>query len=219
MSKRRFENTLRDMIPFFEGDEDALKAIELLSRKVAKFDSKALVKVEETTSDSMPIPVELIQDPSAFAVYSDGACRGNPGPGAWGAMGQDSSGQMIFEASGVDVPTTNNRMELTGAIEAVQHIRNHLSDLGLTDNTAVHLFSDSKYVVDGVNSWVDGWKRRGWKKADKKPPENVEIWKQIDQIKNAMPNLKWHWVKGHAGHPQNEHCDQLANMALDNSGF
>ncbi len=219
MSKRRFENALRDIRTALKEDKDALKAVDLLMKKLSKIESKALVKVEDKNADSMPIPVELIQDPSAFAIFSDGACRGNPGPGAWGAMGQDSDGNIIFEASGVDVPTTNNRMELTGAIEAIEHLREHLSELGLNDKANIHLFSDSKYLIDGVNSWIVGWKNRGWKKADKKAPENVEIWKRIDALKASLPNLRWHWVKGHAGHPQNEHCDQLANIALDNSGF
>ena len=81
------------------------------------------------------------------------------------------------------------------------------------------LFSDSKYVVDGLKSWIHGWKRRGWKKADKKVPENVELWQQLDQLVSKFKNIEYQWVKGHAGHPQNERCDQLANEALDDAGF
>ena len=83
----------------------------------------------------------------------------------------------------------------------------------------VYLYSDSKYVVDGMKSWVKGWKARGWKKADKKAPENVELWKELDTVAAGFWQIEYHWVKGHSGHPQNERCDQIANMALDDSGF
>lgn len=219
MSKRRYIAVLKELREHFDNNASALQSIDLLLEQVEGLDLKALVKVEEKNSDSFPIPVELIKDASAFAVFADGACRGNPGPGAWGSIGQNSNGDVLFEASGIDVPTTNNRMELTGAIEALQRMSDYLCEQGYTKSTTIHLYSDSKYLIDGINQWIEGWKRRGWKKADGKAPENMELWRRLDDIRLELTGLHFHWVKGHAGHPQNEQCDLLANMALDNSGF
>ncbi len=151
----------------------------------------------------------------AYTVYSDGGCRGNPGPGAWGAMGQSPDGKVFFESSGFEFHTTNNRMELTGAIESLRSLENELEEQGLGLDHPAFLYSDSKYVVDGISKWVPGWKARGWKKADKKTPENVELWQSFDEMAAKFSNLSFRWVKGHSGHPQNEHCDQLANKAMD----
>ncbi|PIK16746.1 MAG: ribonuclease HI [Halobacteriovorax sp. JY17] len=153
---------------------------------------------------------------NAYALFSDGACRGNPGPGAWGMVGQNAKGEVLFKGSGVETTTTNNRMEMMGAIEAMKYL---LSEGVNTDSAEVYLYSDSKYVVDGLKSWMQGWKNRGWKKADKKTPENVDLWQELDRISSSFSNIQYLWVKGHAGHPQNELCDQLANEALDDSGF
>ena len=167
-------------------------------------------------SDDFPLPKEIMENSSAYAVFSDGACRGNPGPGAWGAMAQNSEGQVLFTASGVETLTTNNQMELEGAYQGLYQ----LSDIeGFNAKNPVRIYSDSKYVVDGVQKWVSGWMKRGWKKADGKTPENVEYWKKLTELNAKFSDIKYIWVKGHSGHPQNEKCDQLANEALDESGF
>lgn len=165
-----------------------------------------------TVSSDFSLP-DLGKEYNYYA-FSDGACRGNPGPGAWGSLVQDSEGLVVYEASSVEMNTTNNRMELQGAIEALRFIRNELGTEG-----PVALVSDSKYVVEGLKSWMAGWKKRGWKKADKKTPENVELWQEIDQVVSGFSMIHYFWVKGHSGHPQNEKCDQLANEALDDAGF
>lgn len=151
-----------------------------------------------------------------FIGFSDGACRGNPGPGAWGSLVQVMDETVIYEGSGVELSTTNNRMELQGAIEALRFIAEYPS---FKNQNKVVLVSDSKYVVDGMNQWVQGWKKRGWKKADKKTPENVDQWQQLDALGERFSNLIFKWIKGHSGHPQNEHCDQMANAALDEAGL
>ncbi len=165
------------------------------------------------------MPAELNGIENSFALFSDGACRGNPGPGSFGMLAQNNAGDVIFEGSGVDNPTTNNRMELEGAIVALENLVEFLKENPPKAKPHVWLFSDSKYVVEGVEKWVAGWKARGWKKADKKEPENVDLWKRLDETTKLFTNLKFKWVKGHAGHPQNERCDQLANIALDEAGF
>jgi len=151
-----------------------------------------------------------------FYCFSDGACRGNPGPGSWGALIQDVNGEVIFEGTGVDVPTTNNKMELTGAMETLKYL---LDEYPIAAQKPVLLVSDSKYVLDGIQKWVPGWKARGWKKADKKTPENLELWVEFDELVCKFFDLRYKWVKGHSGYPQNEKCDLLANEALDNAGF
>ncbi len=172
----------------------------------------AEVVKEPTVSSDFSIP-DLGRSFSYYA-FSDGACRGNPGPGAWGSLVQDHEGLVVYEASSVEVNTTNNRMELQGAIEALKFIQTEFGTQG-----AIALVSDSKYVVDGIKSWVEGWKRRGWKKADGKTPENIQQWQELDHVVGKFNNIHFFWVKGHSGHPQNEKCDQLANEALDDAGF
>jgi len=167
-------------------------------------------KEKVLSSDNLPLPKE-IKTKTDLALFSDGACRGNPGPGSWGYMIQDASGEKIKEGSDFETPTTNNRMELKGAINALIAAQSF-------QDSKLYLYTDSKYVVDGVEKWVEGWKRRGWKKADKKAPENLDLWQELDGLVQRM-NVKLLWVKGHAGHPQNEYCDQLANKALDLAGY
>jgi ribonuclease HI len=136
-------------------------------------------------------------------IYTDGACRGNPGPGGWGALiiiaGRDQ------ELSGAENETTNNRMELTAAIMALREA---------PAGSAVDLYTDSKYVMDGLNEWMPAWKKRGWKTADKKPVKNQDLWQALDEA-NARHQVRWHWVKGHAGNDGNERVDRLANKAID----
>ena len=168
-----------------------------------------------------PLP-EQCQGAKTFALFSDGACRGNPGPGAWASIGQNCQGTVLFESSGVESSTTNNCMEMEGALEALKSLDHYLSSSAgefASQEVAVFLYSDSKYLVNGMNQWIKSWKQRGWKKKDRHPPENLALWQQLDEIKNRFWTVDCHWVKAHAGHPQNEHCDQLANRALDESGF
>ena len=132
-------------------------------------------------------------------IYTDGACSGNPGPGGWGAILM--YGQHRRELSGGEANTTNNRMELTAVIQALSLLK---------EPCIVDLWSDSKYVIDGLEKgWAKGWKARGWKKADKKPALNPDLWEQALE-QEARHKITYVWVKGHAGHPENERCDQLA---------
>ena len=136
-------------------------------------------------------------------IFTDGACKGNPGPGGWGAILR--TGPHEKELSGGDPATTNNRMELMAAIMALR---------ALKEACEVTLHTDSKYVIDGITSWVFGWQRNGWKNAAKKPVANADLWQ--DLLAAARPHrIAWTWVKGHAGHPENERADRLASDAAD----
>lgn len=200
-------------------DSDALDAIEFLEGKTGEVNFKETVAKQTLPDVGFSLPPE-VKKVNGFALFSDGGSRGNPGPGAWGAVGQNQAGDIIFESSGVEAMTTNNKMELGGAIAALEWMidnKNEIDFTALVD--PVFLYSDSKYVIDGTNSWMPGWKKRGWKKADKKVPENLELWQQMDRVVQHFGALHMKWVKGHNGHPQNEHCDFLVNKALDESGF
>ncbi|MFI3169762.1 MAG: ribonuclease HI [Faecalibacterium sp.] len=136
-------------------------------------------------------------------VFTDGACSGNPGPGGWGAVLRYRAGERVFEKelSGGDANTTNNRMELTAFIRALQELK---------EPCAVTLCSDSKYVIDALQKgWAKGWRTRGWKKADKSPALNTDLWEQA-LVQQDKHNLTYIWIKGHAGHSENERCDRLA---------
>ena len=135
-------------------------------------------------------------------VHTDGACSGNPGPGGWAAI--LSSGQHEKEMSGGEAHTTNNRMELMGAIAALEALKRP---------STVELHTDSKYVHDGISKWIHGWKRNGWKTADKKPVKNMDLWQRLDAAVQHH-DVHWRWVKGHAGHELNERADQLAVAAI-----
>ena len=136
-------------------------------------------------------------------IYTDGACRGNPGPGGWGAL--LISGKHQKTMHGGDPETTNNRMELTAAIEALNALRGHSS---------VILYTDSKYVMDGINEWMPNWIKRGWKTAAKKPVKNKDLWQALDEA-TGRHEIDWRWVKGHNGNPGNEMADELANRGID----
>ncbi|MEL7487385.1 MAG: ribonuclease HI [Pseudomonadota bacterium] len=133
-------------------------------------------------------------------IYTDGACSGNPGPGGWGVVILD--GDDLRELSGGEDATTNNRMELTAAIEAL-----------LATSGAVRLFTDSTYVKNGVTQWIVGWKRNGWKTASRKPVKNQDLWRALDEATQGR-EIDWRWVKGHAGDPGNERADALARQGL-----
>jgi ribonuclease HI len=137
-------------------------------------------------------------------IWTDGACSRNPGPGGWGAI-------LVYEGvekelSGAETMTTNNRMELVAAIEALE---------GLKRPVQVRLHTDSQYVRNGVTQWLSGWKRNGWRTADKKPVANVDLWKRLDEAQ-ARHKVEWRWVRGHAGDPMNERADALARAAIKN---
>jgi len=139
----------------------------------------------------------------SIQIYTDGACRGNPGIGGWGASLSHNGKQK--EIYGGEQETTNNRMELTAVIEAIK---------ALKKPSEMTINSDSKYVLDGINEWLPNWKKRNWKTAAKKPVKNVDLWKQLDEL--IQPHtIKWVWVKGHSGNPGNERADALANMGID----
>ena len=139
-------------------------------------------------------------------IYTDGACRGNPGPGGWGAILSYQGNEKKLK--GFDPETTNNRMELMAVIEALRSLKR---------GCAVELYTDSKYVLQGINDWIVNWKKNGWKTAAKKPVKNVDLWQQLDE-QSAQHEINWHWVKGHSGNPGNEMADQLANDAIDIAG-
>jgi ribonuclease HI len=135
-------------------------------------------------------------------IHTDGACSGNPGPGGWGAI-LDYNGTRK-EIYGGEPQSTNNRMELKAAIEALNVLKRECD---------VEMHVDSQYVKDGITKWIHGWKRNGWKTADKKPVKNVELWQALDEAIKRH-DITWHWVKGHAGHPENERADELARQGI-----
>jgi ribonuclease HI len=140
---------------------------------------------------------------STVTIYTDGACKGNPGPGGWGALLiADAHRKELF---GGELNTTNNRMEMTACIQALN---------ALKKRCAVQLYTDSQYVMKGINEWLAGWKARGWKTADKKPVKNADLWLLLDSA-CARHDIDWHWVKGHAGDAGNERADQLANKGVE----
>ncbi|MEL6584000.1 MAG: ribonuclease HI [Pseudomonadota bacterium] len=144
--------------------------------------------------------------PELFA-FTDGACSGNPGPGGWGVVLQAREGDAVVkerELSGGAPDTTNNRMELMAAISALETLERP---------STVTLVTDSVYVMDGLTKWIHGWKRNGWKTAAKKPVKNAELWQRLDAAQTRH-QVKWEWVKGHAGHPENERADALARAAF-----
>ncbi len=139
--------------------------------------------------------------------YTDGACSGNPGPGGWGALLVARDGEAVLREralSGGEALTTNNRMELLAAISALE---------ALERPAAITIVTDSAYVKNGVSSWIHGWKRNGWRTADRKPVKNVDLWQRLDAARERH-DVTWEWVKGHAGHPENERADELARAGM-----
>ena len=136
-------------------------------------------------------------------IYTDGACKGNPGPGGWGAVVQmDGEEKELF---GGELQTTNNRMELTAVIRALELLERP---------SQIEVYTDSQYVQKGISEWLHDWKRRGWRTADKKPVKNVDLWRELDRLA-GLHRIAWHWVKGHSGHPENERADALANRGVE----
>jgi ribonuclease HI len=136
-------------------------------------------------------------------IYTDGACKGNPGPGGWGVLLKTGASEK--ELFGGEPQTTNNRMELTAVIRALE---------ALDSGRDVEVYTDSQYVQKGISEWMRDWKRRGWRTADRKPVKNQDLWQELDQLAGSH-RIAWHWVKGHAGHPGNERADALANRGVE----
>ncbi len=140
---------------------------------------------------------------ASVKIFTDGACRGNPGPGGWGVVLR--SGEHRKELRGAEKKTTNNRMELTAAIKALE---------ALKGSPEVELYTDSEYVRQGITQWLPNWERNGWRTAGKTPVKNLDLWKPLAQLAERY-DIEWIWVKGHSGHAGNERADQLANLAID----
>jgi ribonuclease HI len=141
-------------------------------------------------------------DEGVVEIYTDGACRGNPGPGGWGVFFRYKNEEK--ELFGGEAATTNNKMELTAVIRALEALKRP---------SRVRLYTDSQYVQKGIQEWIHGWKRNGWKTAAKEPVKNKELWIELDEARKRH-DIEWHWVKGHAGHPENERADALANKGI-----
>ena len=146
---------------------------------------------------------EAAQDQQAVTIFTDGACKGNPGPGGWGAILRFQGEER--EMFGGDPATTNNRMEMTAVIEALQSLKRPCR---------VTVYTDSQYVQKGITEWIASWKRRGWRTASKDPVKNVDLWKRLDELA-AGHRISWHWVRGHDGHVENERADELANRGVE----
>jgi ribonuclease HI len=142
-------------------------------------------------------------EPAAVDIFTDGACRGNPGPGGWAAILR--YGDSEREISGAEAGTTNNRMEMMAAIRALETLKRPIH---------VRLHTDSQYLKNGITVWIADWKRRGWKTADKKPVKNIDLWQRLETA-IAAHTVRWHWVRGHSGHPENTRVDQLARAAIE----
>ena len=155
----------------------------------------------ETSADS----AQSAADGAEIRIYTDGACKGNPGPGGWGALMKWNGHER--ELFGGERNTTNNRMELMAVICALEAV---------TRRCRIEVYTDSQYVQKGISEWIAGWKRRGWKTADKKPVKNADLWMRLDDLARGQ-DVSWHWVRGHAGHPENERADGLANRGVQDA--
>ena len=147
----------------------------------------------------------MTKNSNLVQIFTDGACKGNPGPGGWGAIMK--YGDHVKELNGYSAETTNNIMELTAVIEALK---------SLTRPCAIILTTDSNYVKNGITQWIHNWKKKGWKTANKQPVKNKECWLQLD-VEVQRHQIEWKWVKGHSGHPENERADELANEAVEDN--
>lgn len=206
-------NTIEKWLLKENGDLGGLKeAFSAIRTSIESLPESEIVR----SDDSLPVPYEISDEPETIAVYSDGGCRGNPGPGAFAFVIQEHSGEVLAEGVEYEAYTTNNKMELSGPLKGLHELLDVLPAKGKDPLlTKVKIITDSKYVVDGMKSWVKGWKARGWKKADNKAPENLDLWQALDSVRERFMQVEWMWVKGHAGHAQNEYCDRKANEVMD----
>lgn len=198
--------------------KEAVSAIETLKSELEQLDNSNN-KLEYSLSvdvNQLPLPLEIKNNSHRVALFTDGACRGNPGPGAWAYIVQRSTGDIIEKDAKHDKYTTNNKMELQAIISGLKSLLKYQEKS--RSIFEIWVYTDSKYAVDGMKSWVAGWKKKGWKKADNKPPENLELWQELDKFNNNT-SIVFNWIKGHAGHPQNEYVDQMANKVLDENGY
>jgi ribonuclease HI len=189
------------------------KAQNALSVLLQELDSYEDPKSPEVSNSDLPLPVEVSSKTNAYALYTDGACRGNPGPGSYAFIVQNYEGIIVGQGAEAVTLTTNNKMEMSAIVNGLKFLSGEVSPMN-----EIFVYTDSKYVVDGMRSWRHNWKKKGWKKADNKAPENVDLWKELDRLSNICP-MSFNWIKGHAGHPQNEHVDKMANVVLDENGF
>lgn len=215
--KQKYLQTLKKLFKQLEQEPSLQRSCQDLIDHINQWPEQDIIANNSNGETQYRLP-ELIQLNNQVALFSDGACRGNPGPGSWACFGQNAAGEMIFETSSFEEDTTNNRMELKGVINAIKSgLEYCLAEQIL--NPHFFVFTDSKYVSQGMNQWMAGWKKRQWRKADGKPPENLELWQELDIVSSKVFKVEAHWVKGHSGHPQNEHCDKLCNTILDQEGF
>jgi len=195
----------RPPIPNFQGSV----AVEIVRSRSQLLETNTKESIstsqpQSSTPKTSPINNSQIADSvelKIISIHTDGACSKNPGPGGWGAVIHFSDGSTKELGGGIR-ETTNNQMELQGAIAALEFLATH------KQSTPVDLYTDSKYVLDGITKWIKGWKMNGWKTKDNKPVKNQEFWQQLDPLNSA--NIRWHWVEGHSGDPDNERCDVIA---------
>jgi len=177
-------------------------AIEITRERPIAIPTAPMTAVISETIEPVVIPqVNSATPPIIKSIYTDGACSGNPGKGGWGMRANFSNGS-VHEMGGGNANTTNNQMELQGAIAALEYFSQH------PQSEPIQLFTDSKYVIDGITKWIKGWKKNGWQTSTKQPVKNKELWQLLDQLNSAQ--VSWHWVEGHAGDPNNERCDAIA---------
>jgi ribonuclease HI len=181
-------------------DEPEMKIPKSISKSIPKNTAKSIETKLETIPQAEDSGISSGL-PKVVSIHTDGACSKNPGPGGWGVVIHFSDGS-VKELGGGIRETTNNQMELQGAISALEFLAIHKQSI------PVDLYTDSKYVLDGITKWIKGWKKNGWKTKDSKPVKNQEFWQQLDPLNTA--NIRWHWVEGHSGDPDNERCDAIA---------
>jgi ribonuclease HI len=210
-SKASIEKKIKELSRVLTSTK-AKTAIEILLAELKNYSEP---KAQEVTTGTSHLVLEtnVAGKTNAYALYTDGACRGNPGPGSYAYIVQDCEAKIVKQFADYSDHTTNNKMELKAIIEGLKSLKDTIGPMH-----EVYIYTDSKYAVDGMKSWVAGWKKRGWKKADKKAPENLDLWKELDSL-TSMAHLHFNWVKGHSGHPQNEYVDNLANIVLDDNGY
>jgi ribonuclease HI len=204
--KKKLLKNIKELKKELKADDQIKFAFDVLEQAI----NEQIMEPKKLAPGVFETPAEVVGNANAVATFSDGGCRGNPGPGAWGIVVQEYDGRVVHEASDFKDYTTNNQMELTGALKCMEYVK---ANMPLKSD--IYVYTDSKYVVDGMKTWVEGWKKRGWKKADRKAPENLELWQSLDAIRHELGGVNFLWVKGHAGHPQNERCDELANESMD----